>query len=72
MGGFLPAGPQVDVTSVTTDSGHEVIEAHVTAVSAAGTTYDNALVHVFDLEDGRIKAAREDLDTIHASEIFVA
>lgn len=72
VGGFLPAGPQVQVTSVTADSHHEVIEAHVTAVSAAGTRYDNALVYVFDLQGDKIQAVREYLDTIHASEIFVA
>lgn len=69
---FLPAGPRVDITSVTADSLHEVIEAHVTAVSASGAQYDNALVYVFDLEGDKIRAVREYLDTIHASEVFVA
>ncbi|MEU7306227.1 nuclear transport factor 2 family protein [Streptomyces sp. NPDC007206] len=68
---FLPTGPRVDITSVTVDSHREVIEAHVTAVSASGAQYDNALVYVFDLQGDKIKAAREYLDTIHASEIFV-
>ncbi|SDM78875.1 hypothetical protein SAMN05216259_101494 [Actinacidiphila guanduensis] len=72
VGASLPAGPRVEVTSVTADQDHEVIEAHVTAVSASGADYDNALVYVFDLDGGRIRAVREYLDTIHAAEIFVA
>ncbi|MGW2032946.1 nuclear transport factor 2 family protein [Streptomyces sp. NPDC001811] len=69
---FLPAGPRIDVTSVTADAQHEVIEAHVTGESASGRRYDNALVYVFDLENDKVKAVREYLDTMHASEIFVA
>jgi uncharacterized protein len=72
VAGYLPAGPNLEITSVTADANHEVIEAHVTGESTSGIRYDNRLACVFDLADGKIKAAREYLDTIHASEVFGA
>ncbi|MBP2471803.1 ketosteroid isomerase-like protein [Crossiella equi] len=66
----IPAGPQVEIVSVTQGSDRIVVETHVVGNSADGVGYDNNLVCVFDISDGRIAAVREYLDTIHASEVF--
>jgi ketosteroid isomerase-like protein len=66
----MPAGPRVDVTSMTETPERIVIEARVQGVSADGVVYDNQLVYVFDLKGDKIKAAREYLDTIHAAKVF--
>lgn len=66
----MPSGPQIDVTSMTETPERIVMEAHVQGESAEGIAYDNRLVYVFDLEDRKIKAVREYLDTLHAAKVF--
>lgn len=72
IGSVMPDGVRVTITSVTADDERVVIEADVRGTSVAHKEYDNRLVYVFDMRDGRIAAAREYLDTIHAGDVLVA
>jgi len=66
----LPAGPQIEVISVTEAAERAVVETHVVGTSADGVEYDNRVVCVFDFDGSKIAAVREYLDTIHAAEVF--
>lgn len=66
----LPGGPKIEIKSVTADDDHTVIETHVTGTSATEAQYNNNVVYVFDIADGKISAVREYLDTLPAATIF--
>lgn len=71
IGKAMPNGVRVDITTVTADGQRVVIEADVHGTNAVGKVYDNKLVYVLDVRDGKIVHGREYLDTIHANDVLV-
>ena len=67
----MPNGVRVEVATVTADEERVVVEAGVHGTNAVGKVYDNKLVYVLDVRDGKIVHGREYLDTIHAGDVLV-
>lgn len=67
----VPGGLTLRPTSMVAEGGRVVAEVDVLGVTAAGRTYDNKYVFIFDIEGGRIRMLKEYLDTMHAKEAFL-
>ncbi|GGN23040.1 nuclear transport factor 2 family protein [Streptomyces fuscichromogenes] len=71
VGQAMPNGVDLKVTSTTTQDDRVVVEAESHGVSAAGKVYDQRIIYVFQLHDGKIRQVREYLDTQHAVDVLV-
>ncbi|WP_372665845.1 nuclear transport factor 2 family protein [Amycolatopsis kentuckyensis] len=71
VGAAMPDGVRVEIATVTADEYRVVVEAVVHGTNVVGKTYDNKLVYVLDVRDGKIVHGREYLDTIHARDVLV-
>lgn len=71
VGVAMPDGVRVTITGSVADEDRVAVEAEVHGVSAAGKVYDNRLVYVLDVREGKIHNGREYLDTMHANEVLV-
>lgn len=58
------------IEGIMADGRKAAIEFHPTAKAVNGKTYDNHLLFLFDIEDGRIRSLKEYLDTRHLQEIL--
>jgi ketosteroid isomerase-like protein len=70
IGTAMPHGIRVTITGLTAEKDRVAVEAEVRGESAAGKIYDNRLHYLFEVREGKIQAAREYLDTIHAREVL--
>ena len=66
----LPSGIHIAVTSVIADEAHASVEATSNALLANGKSLNQVYHFAFDLEDGKIVAAREYIDTARAVAAF--
>jgi uncharacterized protein len=66
----LPSGIHISVTSVIADDAHASVEATSNALLANGKSLNQVYHFAFDLEDGKIVAAREYIDTARAVAAF--
>lgn len=69
-GEMFPNGVKFDVTGMVAEGNRVAAEAHLTATTAMGGTYDNLYHFLFEIEDGRIKRMKEYMDTYHAKVTF--
>lgn len=70
IGRNMPDGVDVQVENVVAAGDQVVLETHVHGVSATGKVYDNKVVSVTKLRDGKIVSVHEYLDTMHANEVL--
>ena len=69
-GDTFPNGARFDVTGMVSEGDRVAAEAHLTATTAMGTTYDNLYHFLFEIEGRRIKRMKEYMDTHHAKVTF--
>ncbi|MBO6640534.1 MAG: nuclear transport factor 2 family protein [Roseitalea sp.] len=67
---MFPNGADFRVTGMVSEGDKVAAEAHLTAQTAMGTTYDNAYHFLFTIDDGRIQRMKEYMDTHHAKMTF--
>jgi uncharacterized protein len=66
----MPNGVDMKINNVVAEGDQVVVETEVHGVSATGKTYDNQLVFVTTVRDGKLVSVHEYLDTIHANEVL--
>lgn len=69
-GETFPNGVRFDVTGMIAEGNKVAAEAHLTAATAMGGTYDNFYHFLFEIDDGRITRMKEYMDTHHAKMTF--
>ncbi|MFJ2866568.1 nuclear transport factor 2 family protein [Kitasatospora sp. NPDC087314] len=70
---FAPDGlPEITLTQVLADGPQAVAEWTTKGTAANGAAYENHCLGVFTVEDGRITAVREYLDTDHVARTLLA
>ena len=62
----MPDGFSFDITTVTADEDRVVVEVGVRATNVAGKVYDNRLVYVLDVRDGKIVHGRRGVSSAAA------
>lgn len=67
---MFPNGADFRVTGMVAEGDKVAAEAHLTAETAMGSTYDNGYHFLFTVENGRIKRMKEYMDTHHAKTTF--
>ncbi|MFI9543751.1 nuclear transport factor 2 family protein [Streptomyces sp. NPDC052016] len=70
IGANMPNGVDVKINNIVAEGDQVVVETEVHGVSATGKAYDNKVVFVFTVRDGKLVSVREYLDTIHANEVL--
>jgi uncharacterized protein len=70
VGANMPDGVKVKVNNVVAEGDQVVLETEVHGVSATGKVYDNRVVVVTTVRDGKLVSVHEYLDTIHATEVL--
>jgi len=68
-GWFRPGDPKVEVLSIVADERLVMMEGRGRGTFLDGTPYENRYAFAFDIEDGRIRAIREYMDTGYAARI---
>ncbi len=71
IGAAMPNGLKITPKGVTAEGDRVAVEAESYGELANGKVYNNQYHFLIELSDGKIKAVREYLDTIHAKEILV-
>lgn len=67
---LFPSGIQLEIRTMTAEEDRISVEAQGSAVSIAGEPYNNTYHMMFVIRDGRIKTAREYMDTKLADKLF--
>ena len=71
IGAAMPNGLKITPKGVIAEGDRVAVEAESYGELANGKVYNNQYHFLIELSDGKIKAVREYLDTIHAKEILV-
>ncbi|MFD5455601.1 nuclear transport factor 2 family protein [Streptomyces olivaceus] len=66
IGANMPHGLDVKIKNIVADGAQVVAETQVHGVSATGKVYENEVVFVSTVRDGRLVSVREYLDTSRA------
>ncbi|HVZ44270.1 MAG TPA: nuclear transport factor 2 family protein [Ramlibacter sp.] len=66
----FPARLRVTATGWTAEDDRVAVEAETHGVTADGKTYNNRIHFLFEVREGRIRAVREYLDTMHGQEVL--
>lgn len=67
----FPEGMKLTPTGWTVEGDRVAIEVESYAVKTNGTVYNNFYHFLVVVSDGKIKAIREYLDTIHVKQVFI-
>ena len=70
IGEVLEDGIRLDVKSISADGALVIVEAKGRARSKAGLDYNNDYCLVFELADGKVRHAREYLDSELVTKVF--
>jgi hypothetical protein len=63
---YEPGSITLDITGIVVDGARAVVEWTSCARTLHGEPYENHCIGVFTVQDGRIQAVREYVDTLHA------
>lgn len=67
----LPNGVRTRITGMTAEGDRVAVEMENQAQTAAGKLYNNRFHLLFEVRDGKIRAVREYLDTLHAEAVLL-
>ena len=71
IGAAMPNGLRITPKGITAEGDRVAVEAESYGELANGKVYNNQYHFMIEVNDGKIQAVREYLDTIHAKEILV-
>ena len=71
LGEAMPNGLKITPKGITAEGDRVAVEAESYGELANGKVYNNQYHFMIEMQDGKIQAVREYLDTIHAKEILV-
>jgi uncharacterized protein len=66
---YQPGSIDLEVTGTIADGDRVALQWTTRARTRDGRPYENECIGVFTVEDGRIKAVREYMDTLYAAEV---
>jgi uncharacterized protein len=67
---LFPSGIQLEIKTITAEEDRVSVEAQGSAVSVSGVPYNNRYHIMYVIRDGKIKEAREYLDTILVDKLW--
>jgi len=70
VGMILPNGLKMTIKGMTAEGDRVAVEAESYGETADGKVYNNEYHWLFEVHDGKIKAAREYMCTVHVTEVF--
>ena len=69
--GAFPDGIRFSITGMTAERDRVAVEAEAHGLHSSGNRYENRYHFLFVLRDGKIRSAKEYMDTQHAAEVLV-
>jgi uncharacterized protein len=70
IGGAVPGGIHLTPKAFTAEGDRVAVETESRAEHTNGKKYKNQYHFLFEIRDGKIRAVREYLDTMHANDVF--
>ncbi len=71
IGSAMPKGMRVTPKALTAEGNRVAVEAESYGEHANGKVYNNQYHFLIEVQNGKIQAVREYLDTIHAKEVLL-
>ena len=70
FGAMFPKGLKMTIKGMIAEGDRVAVEAESYGETIDGTVYNNEYHWLFEVRDGKIRAAREYMDTAHVVEVF--
>lgn len=71
LGAAMPKGLRLTPTALTAEGGRVAVEAESYGEHTNGKVYNNQYHFLIEVQNGKIQAVREYLDTIHAKDVLI-